>query len=313
MSKEEGQAQEQPEVVDLHAAALRIIEADEPKEPEAEAAKPETEAPEATEPESSDAPPIQETKAEEARRLKLKYNGEEIEKLEPEVIELAQKGFDYTQKTQALAKEREELQQTIRSEIAAKSKAYEEKLQLAEMVIQQTLMPELQKTDWNALARDDPAQWAQKMQEANNAAAKLNAIQAERAQLAQMRAAEQQTLRQREVREAVETLQRDIPGWNDELYGKVLKFGVETGFKPEVVSAITDPVTIKVLHKAMQYDALQKGKPAVEKKVVNVPKVSKPGTVEKTDTDSDGKKQALARLRKSGSTDAAVEFAKHLL
>ena len=41
-----------------------------------------------------------EQEQEEQRTIKIKHNGQEIEKPESEIIDLAEKGFDYTQKAQ---------------------------------------------------------------------------------------------------------------------------------------------------------------------------------------------------------------------
>src|SRR5688572_4896081 len=80
------------------------VQAEKPRDEQGKFAKaqPEAEA-QPEQPAVETAPEVEpETPQEEARRLKIKYKGEEKEFLEPEVIELAQKGFDYTQKSQAL-------------------------------------------------------------------------------------------------------------------------------------------------------------------------------------------------------------------
>lgn len=316
---EESQAPEAAQFVSegqlAHEAALRILESED-KQPEApaEEAKPETDAPEAKAEESKPEDKSEEVKA-EIRRLKLKYNGEEKEVDEPEAIELAQKGYDYTQKTMALAKEREELRTETKKQLETKLREYDDKLQLAEKAIWDTLMPEIQSIDWNKLAAESPSEWAQKYQYVQGVNARLAQIQSERQKLAEQRDGEQRETLQKQAKEAVEILQKDIPGWSNDLYSNILKSGVEHGFKAEEVNAITDPRAIKVLWKAMQYDALQKAKPQVEKKVEKVPKVAKPGTAEKPDQNADKWKQGMAQLQKSGGRDmrVATELAKRFL
>jgi hypothetical protein len=101
---------------------------------ETEEAKPEKEAPAVEEkPQTED-----ETEAQpEPRKLKLKYKGEEKELLEPEVVELAQKGYDYTQKMQQLAKERDDASAKVRSEQEAARKSYEAQLETHKKALQQ--------------------------------------------------------------------------------------------------------------------------------------------------------------------------------
>jgi len=318
---EESQAAEAAQYVSesqlAHEAALRIIESEEPKEEPKEEVKTEsTEVTEEAKPETEVSKETEETKQEvkaEIRRLKLKYNGEEKEVEEPEAIELAQKGYDYTQKTMALAKEREELRESSKKQLDTKLKEYDEKLQLAEQAIWHTLAPEIQNVDWNKLAAENPAEWAQRYQHVQNVNAKLAQIQAERQKISQARESELKETFQKQAKEAVEILSKDIPGWSNDLYGKVLKTGMEYGFKAEEVNAITDPRAIKVLHDAMKFRALQSAKPAVEKKVASVPKVSKPGTAEKPDQNADAWKKGMAQLKKTGSTQDALAVAKLLI
>lgn len=317
-----GQAEMQPWMSEqqlAHAAALRIITSEEaaPKEeakeeapePEKEAAAEEAKAEEAP---AEEKEPTKEEKA-EIRRLKLKYNGEEKEVEEPEAIELAQKGYDYTQKTMALAKERDEWRQKSQAELTQKQKEYDDKLALAEQAIWQTLMPEIQSIDWNKLAQENPSEWAQKYQYVQNVNARLAQIQGERKVIAEQNQGQQREAMQKAAKEAVEILQKEIPGWSNDKYGQILKSGVEQyGFKQEELNAITDPRAIKVLHDAMQFRALQNAKPIVEKKVKDVPKVARPGTAEKPDPSAEQWKNGMTRLQQSGGKDmnAALSIAR---
>jgi len=317
---EESQAEQAAQFVSegqlAHQAALRIIESEEAEAPKEEA-KPEEKSEEAPETKAEETP--SEVKSEEVkaeiRRLKLKYNGEEVEKEEPEVIELAQKGYDYTQKTMALAKERDELREATKKQLDTKLKEYDDKLQLAEKAIWDTLMPQIQNIDWNKLAAENPSEWAQKYQYVQGVNAKLAQIQAERQTISQQRETEAREQHQKQAKEAVEILQKDIPGWSNELYGNILKAGVEAGFKQEEVNAITDPRAIKVLWKAKMYDDLQRAKPLVEKKVEKAPKVAKPGAGEKPDQNAEQWNKGMAQLQKSGGRDMriATELAKKFL
>lgn len=279
-------------------------------QPETEAATEDGPAP------TEEAQPEEQTEPqpEEPRKLRLKYKGEEKEFLEPEVIELAQKGYDYTQKSQALAKEREELQQKVKQEVEAKAKQFETQLETLRLAALKLADQEAMTADLNKLALEDPARAQQlffKRVEINQA---LQAVAAEQQRLAQQRQEEMRAAQQKQAREAVEILQQDIPGWSNDLYGKILKAGVEQfGFKNEEVAAITDPRAIKVLHDAMQYRAL-KAKPVVEKRApAPVPKVAKPGTAEKPDAGANKWNEGMAKLKKSGRTEDAVELAKMLL
>ena len=290
----------QKKAVPQAKAEPEAVQAQAPAEDETEAAAPESGEPEAITPQ-------------EQRRLKLKYKGSEIEKDEPEVIELAQKGFDYTQKSQALAKERSELQEQTRKQIEQGQKHYSEQLKFFETALWHAIAPEMRNIDWNALARDDPAQWAQKMQAATNVNNLLNAVRAEQGRILQQGQARVLDSRNKQIAETNETLQNDIPGWNAALYESVMKAGMGYGFNREEVTNMVDSRAIKVLHDAMKYRQLQAGKPEVEKRVASVPKVMKPGVAAKTDPEADKMSQAMTKLRKTGKDKDAIAVARQLI
>lgn len=263
-----------------------------------------------------------ETQAEESeaqeetqpRRLKLKYKGEEREYDESEVIELAQKGFDYTRKTQDLSRERDSIQEKINAELEPRLKELDDKLGMAEAVLYNTIAPEMNNTNWAELAEQDPAEWARRKAKVEGVQMQLQRVQQERQQLQQRAAQQQQKNIQKAVRESREILQNDIPDWSDDLYGKILNTAVsDYGFKPEEVNQVWDHRAIKLLHDAMQYRAL-KAKPPEGKKVApKAPKVLKPGAGEKTDQKVDKRKQDWARFRKSGKREDGIAVLERML
>lgn len=70
-----------------------------------------TDTPLEEEQEAEEAPEEEEAPTEEPRKFKLKWNGEEIEVNEDEMIALSQKGFDYTAKMQTVSKYRKGLEE----------------------------------------------------------------------------------------------------------------------------------------------------------------------------------------------------------
>jgi len=333
VAQEDGQAGTQPasqlnEMDQARAQAAKILSEEpksKPKETKVVEVKEgavEGDTPEPESPEPSDAEPKEETTEETpSDRFKIKVKAEDGSDAEVEVdLDGLKRGYmmekDYRAKTAQLARAREEVESKIKSAIEPKLKEYDDKLQLAEQVIWHTLAPEIQNTDWNKLAVEDPAQWAQKMQMANNVNAKLNQIKQERIQISeQMRLNSHKEL-QKVIQESNETLKdplKGIPGWNQEIYGKVLIYGQAEGYKADEVNNITDPRMIKLLWKASKYDDLQKAKPAVEKRVVTVPKVTKPGTAEKADGNTEAWRKGMDRLRKTGTDQDARALASIIL
>jgi len=307
MSEEQGQAQEQPDVNVLEAAS-RILASDEPpKEQE------QTEPAQAVQAEPEEAtieldPDAKLFEVEEMReggvKEKVKYSLSELK---------AQRMMqaDYQRKTAELARLREEAQSQVKQQVEPLVKQYQERLQTYEAAVWQALAPEVQGVNLDQLARENPAEWAAKMQRIQSLQTTLQAIEFEKTKLAESQRQQLQEAQMQQIQKARETLQNEIPGWNDEVYRSVLKTGLEYGYSAPEVNAVTDPRAIKVLHDAMKYRALQTAKPQVEKKVVSVPKVVKPGSTEKVDPNREELQKAKAQLKKTGRTEDAIAVARH--
>ena len=70
-----------------------------------------------------------------AQNVKLKVNGEEIEKPLDEVVALAQQGLDYTKKTQEVAEQRKELE-SLQAQFNETTKQFQEQQQLNNLLIE---------------------------------------------------------------------------------------------------------------------------------------------------------------------------------
>lgn len=112
----------------------------------------------------------------------------------------------------------------------------------------------------------------------------------------------QQELKQR-AEEAINTLQKEIPDWSEDLYNKIRKYGVSQGISQQDIDQLVDPAAIKLVLKAMKYD---QGKQVAVKKRTKAPKrVLKPGATKPQSQATRTKQQAMTALAKSGTTDAA--------
>lgn len=281
-----------------------------------EEAKPEAEAqPEAKEVQQEETQTESETQVEEKPKwtLKLKYRGEDKEVDQDEATELAQKGYDYTQKMQQLAKEREESSLKVKAETEKALKQYETQLETYKKAVTQIAgvksMPEIE-----ALSRTDPVAAQQEFLKSLSVNQAIQAIEAEQAKIAAQRSQEAQETFAKQAREAVERLQERIPGWNNDRYSKILEYGVKAGFQRNALNAITDPTAIEVLDKARQWDEFQSAKPkTVEKKVPPVaPKVLKPGSAEKP-AKANKSQESMAQLQKSGTRKDAEAYVLSLI
>ena len=221
----------------------------------------------------------------EVRTLKLKWNNEEIEKPEDEVINLAQQGFDYTQKAQKLADERRAIESQAQA-IKAQEQQIQEQAKLQSALIKDyakvtSIDEQLAQYDgvnWGQLSQENPSQaqtlffqYTQLRDRRNQLAQELNQKQAQLHQ-------QHQSKYQEMLIKGQEQLSRDIPGWGPEKVSEVREFAKSIGYTEAEISQIVDPRVVKALYKASQLEKLNQAKPAVENKVANKPPVVKPGS-----------------------------------
>jgi hypothetical protein len=112
------------------------------------------------------------------------------------------------------------------------------------------------------------------------------------------------------AKESIKVLERDIAGWNQDVYNQVRSFAVEQGMEGQMVNTILDPAALKIIHAAMKYSEL-KSRAAAKKQKSK--KASSPKRVLKStgrNSQSLGRKDkgsdAIARLKTSGSEDDAM-------
>lgn len=249
----------------------------------------------------------------EAIELETTYKGDDgsdvTEKLP---VKALREGYmrqkDYQRKTAEVARQREALGEEKRQAIESERTQALQTIQQLQALVMETVAPELQGTDLNRLATDDPFEYVKRRNRLDQITNTLTNIQAKQKELAERQKSEQDAARQKLVAKTVETLQSDIPGWNEGLYQTLMKSGEKHGFKPEEVATWVDARAIKLLHKAHLYDQLQadKKEPAVEKKVVVPPKVVRPGAVQQVNPRQQQEQGAMKRLQGSGKLEDAA-------
>jgi hypothetical protein len=156
------------------------------------------------------------------------------------------------------------------------------------------------------LSREDPAAAQQEFLRLISVNQTMQQIETEQRQAAEDLKNQQQAAMQAAIQKSRETLEGDIKGFA-EVYPKVLEtISKEYGFDPKDVAQVYDPRVIKVFHDAHLYRQLQQAKPEVSKRVVAVPKVVKPGSVEKPQPAKEQAEKSFERLKKTGRMDDAV-------
>jgi len=222
---------------------------------------------------------------------------------------------DYTKKTQEVAEHRKTLEQVNAQYLQAQN-TLAENLDLALRVVEPQLA-ELAGTDWDALAREDAYQYAEKRAQFDQAQSRYNKLmQSAQAVVQQQKAQQGQQMKQRLAQEG-EKLRMALPDFADPskakaLKGKITEYAMsKAGLSENEAKGITDHRMILLLHKAMQFDELSEGSlTAARKKVSKAPKKSirsgKPTSREQKAADA--QKQARSRLKQTGSEADAISL-----
>ena len=303
---------------DVKPPELQDEEEQTPLEAEAEATE-EVESEEATEEPDEEVEEEEQSQDEVPAILKLKVNGEDVEKPLDEVVALAQQGLDYTQKTQQVAEQRKELEAYAES-IKAQEQAFQEQMQLNNVLIEDVAkitsldqqLNQYANVNWQQLSDND-------FVEAQKLFFSYNQLQQERSQLvSQFEAKKQQVVQKQsqlmaeKIAKGKEVLAKEIPNWSPETNQALLSTGKDYGFSDAELNSIVDPRHVKVLHDAMQWRKLQQNS-VVKKKVSNAKPVVKPGSKDTKAEANSNHRNLRESLRRTGKSDAAQKLIENML
>lgn len=236
--------------------------------------------------EDADEPEVDETdeadeasdKPEDDPTVVIKHDGKEISLKQSEVLELAQKGFDYTTKTTAVAEERKAIE-PIKAE--AEKFRQENEQALAETVDRLSAYKTFMESQ---IGTPPPIEWAST--DAGYYLAQKELYESRKGQLQQANAeiqrAQDEQARQRQAwvnqqAESTEKALRDtLPGWNDAMLKDLTEYAGSLGLNPQNTNiAFLQKGFWELAHKAKAFDALQAEK-AKLKPIKEMPKVAKP-------------------------------------
>jgi hypothetical protein len=277
----EGQAEKQPaETVDLDGIA-GLIDMDVEADTDDEAGEPESEEEQGEELEGEEQDVDEDEESEEADTEILTHEGKEVRMKKSEVLELAQKGFDYTKKTMALAEERKALEPV--------KQQYQERLTQHEQALTETMHRLQTAADFLESELGQPPSTDLASYDAGAYIAQKEAYQARvdklRNTYGQLQHLEQQQnqLRQstllEKANETEKYLVEHLPGWKDapeKSLAELNSYIKEFGLSPETTKeAYVERGLWEIAHKAREYDRLMAQKATLKPKA-ELPKVNKP-------------------------------------
>jgi len=183
---------------------------------------------------------------------------------------------DYTQKTQDVAVQRKELE--IQSEnLKRVNSQYEFAMQVQDDVMKAHQLDQqveqaraYMRDNIDGMSHTDLEKIRMAIDETRSERDKLiNGVNAKNTEFQQ---AHEQTLKEL-VDKSTEVLRQKIPGWDDSHETQIKEYALSLGIPEQAYNSVVDPVEKFILHKAMQFDALQSGKAAAVKKVVSTPSI----------------------------------------
>lgn len=254
----------------------------------------------------------------EVEYLELVVNGEQVKKSKAETVELAQKGLDYTQKTQQLAEERRNAQ----AELNAKAQV----LQLREHVFDKAAeaksleaqLAQYESIDWNALVDSDPVQAMKLDRQYRDLQTKHMRISNEINHAQQQVQANQQRLNGEFLEREKQSLIKSIPEWSDKAKSAAERDEIKdelrkAGYSDHEIDGLADHRHVVIARKAMLYDKLMSKKPEVQKRVAEAPKPIKPGAAQKRNPNAESYAKLRDSLKKTGRQDYATSAVEKLL
>lgn len=264
----------------------------------------------------SDGDVEEQEQVEEKPRYKVKASGEEIEVTLDDLIKGYQREADYTKKTQTLAEQRKQVESERQVIEQAKTQRdqYQERLAMIESALR-TYAPQ---ENLEALKETDPIGYAVKVAEQTQREKQLQAVQMERARIAQQQQAEQSQNLNSHLAVEAQKLAEAIPEYADEQKSVQVKkdirdYARKIGWSDEELASVYDSRAVLTLYRAMQYEKLMGNKAGVTKKVNEAPKMLKPGVSRQTDVNSEQTKKAMNQLKRTGNVrDAANAFERFI-
>ena len=241
----------------------------------------------------------------------VKIDGEEKNVSADELV----KSYQLEQAAQKRMQEAAEIRKNSEAEVAALAQQREQYAQaLQSLQAQLDNAGEQPQEYWDNLYSEDPMEYMRQREAYRDRKEAMEKLKAEQDRMQQEQQQELMQQHQANLAQQQEKLLEALPEWKDpevaqKEKGEIVSYAQRVlGFSEQEVSNIADARGVLAIRKAYLYDQLMAQKPVAQKKVKKAPKVTKSGKpTTKAQANANRKKQALERLNKSGSKDAAVD------
>lgn len=248
--------------------------------------------------------------------FEIVHNGQPRKLSREDTIRLAQQGFDYTQKTQALADQARAVSERL-SRLEEVEKVTDFLAQdLAVVKAYETQVKRFEGIDWVKLATDDPLEYPKVRAQYDTLLQGYQASAMQYQQKQQAVATQLQRIRADMLQQEAALLPKLVPAWSDQTKFAAAQKDISdyirsNGIDPAAVSGryLDTAFAMATAWKAAQYDKLQKAKTEKVKQLRTAPPVVKPGASQPASTSKDeADRKQRDRLRRTGSLEDAASL-----
>lgn len=242
----------------------------------------------------------------------VKIDGEEKDVSADELV----KSYQLEQAAQRRMQEAAEIRKNSEAEVAALAQQREQYAQaLQSLQAQLNTAEEKPQEYWDNLYSEDPMEYMRQREAYRDRKEASEKVRAEQERIQQEQQQEMVQQHQAYLVKEQEKLLDALPEWKDsEVATKekqaIIDYAQRTlGYSEDELANTSDSRAVLALRKAYLYDQLMSQKPVAQKKVKKAPKVTKAGKpTTKAQVKQNRNKQALERLSKERSKDAAVDL-----
>lgn len=246
---------------DTLAEAPEPVDSDEAPEAEAEDNADDAETQEAETSDKSDKEAEESTDDEEggddpSELITVEYEGQEYE-VPPSLKDALLRQSDYSKKTMGLADQKKafesqqaEMQQTAQ----LREQQYSEAVAIGAMDQQ---LAQYDQVNWHQLMDEDPVEFQRLDFERRQLTEQRQQANTQMLYSRDLAFANQQEQRAKVAEKTRSELSEEIPDWNVDLEEAMAQFAIREGVNERQLRTTTDKATLKILHKAYQFDQLQ--------------------------------------------------------
>lgn len=254
---------------------------------------------------ADDLPDDEPAPAGDADAFEIVHNGQPVKLTREQTVELARQGFDYTQKTQAVAEMRRQSEAILQRAAEVEQMMPVISRDLATIQALETQLRQYANVDWVGLASNDPLEYPKVKAQYDQLVQGYNAATQQFQQRAQSVMQERQNIAAHQLQWEAQRLTQLVPEWSEPAKfqagaQELRSYLLHQGAHPSVIDGLSDALAVSIARKAMLYDKLRAQKDAKSKQLRGAPPVVKPGAVSPSSEGKAGFSKARQEFKRAG-------------